>query len=191
VLGTPERVAVSEVREAMRENALSALQTDAKTEKRAQFEAFEFAVAGDVVQVTNGSHQDPDEHTYKVQLDERGVPTSCTCGAYEYHPGACKHMTAVAIREPVLEAARAARDAPQARTPRDTPRPRADGGMIVADDEGVILEDGEDAVDEADRPDDCQCTPRMEDLACHACWMAGFEEPSPDATRMAEVADAE
>lgn len=51
----------------MRENALQALETDEQTEKGAQSKAFEFAVAGDVVRVTSGSHQHPDEYTYMVQ----------------------------------------------------------------------------------------------------------------------------
>jgi hypothetical protein len=112
----------------MRENALQALETDEQTEKRAQSEAFEFAVAGNVVRVTDGSHQHPDEHTDRVQLDERGVPSSCTCKAYESHPGACKHMTAVAIRKPLLEAARAARDAPRIHAIQNTHQLRTDGG---------------------------------------------------------------
>lgn len=118
----------------MRTNALAALDCSEETEKRAQWEGFEFAVDGDVVQVRNTSHDDPTEHTYDVQLDDRDVPASCTCPAYEYHAGACKHMAAVAIREPVLEAARSAR------TPDPDPTPATDGGIIEADDDGVILE---------------------------------------------------
>lgn len=165
----------------MEDNAFQALETDETTEKRAQFEAFEFAVAGDVVRVTNGSHQDPDEHTYKVQLDELGVPTSCTCEAYEYHPNACKHMTAVAIREPVLEAARAARDVAQTPDPDDTLPVRADGGMIVADDDGVIL--NEEADDGDDRPKACSCWDPDGELPCWPCYQAGFESQNPEADR--------
>ncbi|WP_306061847.1 SWIM zinc finger family protein [Natronococcus wangiae] len=39
---------------------------------------------------------------------EDGLPHSCTCSADEHHQGACKHRVAVAIRTPVLEAARTA-----------------------------------------------------------------------------------
>jgi len=35
-----------------------------------------------------------------------GLPHSCPCPADEHYQGACKHRVAVAIRTPILEAAR-------------------------------------------------------------------------------------
>jgi hypothetical protein len=183
----------------MKRHALSVLQTDVKTEKRAQFEAFEFDVDPDrhVVTVRNASHEDPGEHEYEVVLKE-GVPAACECPSCKYHDGACKHMTAVAIREPVMEAGRSRRIS----TPISDAPIRMDGGIeiVVGDDEGVILgEDTDPASDGADlatsgdgdsddsdgstlgwdaaaddRPDPCLCWP---------CYHAGFELPNLNANR--------
>lgn len=90
----------------MSANTLRRLEPDATTEKRAQYEAFQFEIedAG-CVHVRNGSHADPSEHEYTVDFWADGTPTSCTCPAYEHSDGACKHMVAVAIRDPVRDAA--------------------------------------------------------------------------------------
>lgn len=90
----------------MTDNALAVLQFDAQTRNRAQWEAFEFTIeAPGIIEVRNGSYgDDADEHTYRVNV-EGGVPVACECPAFEYQSGACKHMLAVAIREPVLDAA--------------------------------------------------------------------------------------
>lgn len=34
--------------------------------------------------------------------------------------------------------------------------------------------------DTDDRPDNCQCSPLMDDLPCAHCYIDGFEEPNPD-----------
>ncbi|WP_160164236.1 hypothetical protein [Natrialba taiwanensis] len=39
-----------------------------------------------------------------------------------------------------------------------------------------------------ERPDECQCIRAFHDLACFACYRAGFDEPNPDAP---EVSDDE
>jgi hypothetical protein len=65
---------------------------------------------------------------------------------------------AVAIREPVLEAATA------------EPAMRADGGVTV--------ESGE-SDHSNERPDDCDCSPLFEELPCWPCYRDGFEEPNP------------
>jgi hypothetical protein len=89
----------------MQKSLLEVLDADEQVEKRAQWEAFSFRLLGDGdVEVTNGSHENPDNHTYTVHV-EGGIPSDCTCPAWEYQSGACKHMVAVAIREPVLDAA--------------------------------------------------------------------------------------
>ncbi|WP_245998531.1 SWIM zinc finger family protein [Halalkalicoccus subterraneus] len=75
-----------------------------KTVKRAQWESFSFELeAPGLVLVTNDSH-DEDGHSYLVNV-ETDVPVACECKAFEYGNGPCKHMVAVAIREPVLKAA--------------------------------------------------------------------------------------
>ncbi|MFC4249005.1 SWIM zinc finger family protein [Natribaculum luteum] len=114
----------------MSKSVIETLDANEQVEKRAQWEAFEFTVHGDGdVEMVNDSHADADDHTYTVHV-EGGIPSDCECPAWEYQPGACKHMVAVAIREPVLEAA--SREQPV----------RADGGVTLAefttedDDEG-------------------------------------------------------
>ena len=137
---------------------LEVLDADATVEKRASWEAFEFKLLeGGRVEVVNGSHDEPEEHTYTVHV-EGGIPFSCTCPAFEYQDGPCKHLVAVAIREPVLEAA------------SETPAMRADGGVTVEPEES-------DHSDE--RPEDCDCIPLFEELPCWPCYRDGFEEPNP------------
>ena len=137
---------------------LEILDADATIEKRASWEGFEFTLLeGGDVEVVNGSHDEPEEHTYSVHV-ESGIPAHCSCPAWEYQEGACKHMVAVAIREPVLEAA------------SETPAMRADGGMTVEAGENDQLNE---------RPDECDCLPSFEELPCWPCYRDGFEEPNP------------
>jgi uncharacterized protein (DUF736 family) len=89
---------------AMSKSVIETLDADEQVQKRAQWEAFEFTVLADVdVEVVNHSHKDADYHTYTVHV-EGEIASDCTCAAWEYQSGACKHMIAVAIREPVVEA---------------------------------------------------------------------------------------
>jgi len=142
-------------------DVVDVLDADVATEKRAQWEAFEFTVLGDGdVEVVNASHESPDDHTYTVHV-EGGIPSDCTCPAWEYQPGACKHMVAVAIREPVLEAA------------NEEQPVRADGGTATLEEFG-----GDDRDD--DRPDECDCSPNFEGLSCWPCYREGFETPNPN-----------
>lgn len=146
----------------MSKSVLEVLECDEQVQKRAQWEAFSFALLGDGdVEVTNGSHEDADEHTYTVHV-EGGIPSDCSCPAWEYQPGACKHMVATAIREPVIEA-----------VTEDQPV-RADGGVTL---DSFGADDRDD-----DRPEDCDCSPLFEDLACWPCYRDGFEVPNPNAT---------
>ena len=148
----------------MSKSTLEVLEFGEQIAKRASWEAFEFTLLGDGdVEVVNGSHDEPSEHTYTVHV-EGDIPSDCTCPAWEYQDGACKHMIAVAIREPVLEAASA------------EPTMKADGGVTVQEGESD---------DSDERPNDCDCAPTFEDLPCWPCYRDGFEEPNPDA----EVSD--
>jgi len=147
---------------AMSKSVLEVLECDERVEKRAQWEAYSFRLLGDGdVEVVNGSHEDADNHTYTVHV-EGGIPSDCTCPADTYQEGACKHRVAVAIREPVLEAA------------SEQQPVRADGGTATLEEFG-----GDDRDD--DRPEDCDCSPHSEELACWPCYRDGFEEPNPNA----------
>jgi hypothetical protein len=140
-------------------DVLDVLDADEQVEKRAEWEAVSFALLGDCdIEVTNGSHENADKHTYSVHA-EGGIPSDCTCPALEYRSGACKHMMATVIREPVLEAAT-----------EDQPA-RADGGATL---EELSADDRDD-----DRPEDCDCSPRSEGLACWPCYRDGFKKPNP------------
>ena len=78
---------------------------DPKTVKRAQWESFSFELeAPGLIRVINGSHENPEEHSYRVNV-ENGEPVACECKSFQYNDGPCKHAVAVAIREPVLQAA--------------------------------------------------------------------------------------
>jgi hypothetical protein len=137
---------------------LEVLDADTTVEKRASWEAFEFTLLeGGKVKVVNGSHDEPEEHTYTVHV-EGGIPFSCNCPAFEYQEGPCKHMVGVAIREPVLEAASA------------EPQMRADGGVTV---------EAEESDHSDERPDDCDCWDAEQGLPCWPCYRDGFEEPNP------------
>jgi len=146
----------------MSKSVIETLDADEQVQKRAQWEAFEFTVlGGGDVEVVNDSHENADDHTYTVHV-EGGIPSDCTCPADTYQDGACKHRIAVAIREPVLEAAN-----------REQPV-RADGGV-------TLEEFGADDRDD-DRPEDCDCGPHFEDLPCWPCYRDGFENPNRNAT---------
>ncbi|MFC6763573.1 SWIM zinc finger family protein [Natrinema soli] len=86
-----------------------------RTLRRAQYEAFEFELVAQGVLVRNASHANPEDHEYLVTIED-GLPHSCPCPADEHHQGACKHRVAVAIRTPVLEAARNAQRIQRLRT---------------------------------------------------------------------------
>ena len=89
------------------EHPLTQLQTNRRTIKRAQYEAFEFSLTTRGVLVRNASHANPADHEYLVTIQD-GLPTTCECPADEHSEGACKHRVAVVIRRPVLDTAIAA-----------------------------------------------------------------------------------
>ena len=89
------------------EHPLTQLQTNRRTIKRAQYEAFEFSLTTRGVLVRNASHATPADHEYLVAIED-GLPATCECPADEHYESACKHRVAVAIRRPVLDAALAA-----------------------------------------------------------------------------------
>ncbi|MFD1586766.1 SWIM zinc finger family protein [Halorientalis brevis] len=126
---------------------LDRLDFPTRVAKRAQYEAFEFAVIDDGVRVRNCSHADPADHEYTVTVQD-GLPTACTCPADERFDGACKHRVAVAIRSPVLDAA------------RTTP---------VAADGGQASDGSENAGPEID----CDCGELPGEFPCWECVRTG------------------
>jgi hypothetical protein len=77
------------------------------TERRAQWEGFEFRVpAAGRVRVENVSYgEDSDDHVYVVEVAEHVGATSCTCPHREYRSERCKHMAAVENQPAVMQAA--------------------------------------------------------------------------------------
>ena len=105
------------------------------------------------MEATNPSHTDLDDHTYTVHV-EGNIPSNCNCPAWEYQDGSCKHMVAVAIFVPVL-------DAVTAEHGRKTGR----GLMIELDEDNHSNE----------RPDDCDCI-KIGYLSRWPCYRGGFDK---------------
>jgi len=79
-------------------------------EKRAQYERMQFTVCENgYVNVCNQSHNDDSDHTYSVEVSERGA-TGCSCPHYQHRSpeGGCKHMIAVENSPITLSSASAA-----------------------------------------------------------------------------------
>lgn len=121
---------------------------DKKTVKRAQWEAFEFEVESpNHVTVINGSHANPEDHTYGVRVED-GTPVACECAGDTYQDGPCKHRISIAIRQPVIEAA-----SQSTQTPAMT-----DGGRDTQS-----CKNGETGC----------CGPHGDDLSCFECYLEG------------------
>lgn len=129
---------------------LDELSFTSKVAKRAQYEAFEFAIVPDGVRVRNCSHEQPAEHEYTVTVRD-GRPAGCECPADQRFDGACKHRVAVAIRQPIVEAA-------------TTSQVRADGGTVQNDEEPTA---------DADCPEDCECAALPNGFPCWDCVRTG------------------
>ena len=121
--------------------------------KRAQYEAFEFTINDDGVFVRNCSHAEPSDHEYLVRVDD-GMPMQCACPADERLDGACKHRVAVAIREPVLNAAVAASVA-------------ADGGTTE-------MQSRHEETDED--VENCDCADLRDEFPCWECVRTGRKD---------------
>lgn len=156
---------------------LDRLDVSTRALKRAQYEAFDFRLTDGGVTVRNGSHANPDDHVYDVTVTD-GVPTACTCPADDHYETACKHRLAVAIREPVLNAAIASVATATERTQRSkrgcddgtgTRRgPIADGGGVTD-----TSNDDTDAPD-SERAPDCDCPPDQNGFPCWPCVRDGY-----------------
>ncbi|WP_246986858.1 SWIM zinc finger family protein [Halorientalis marina] len=135
-------------------NPLEQLEFTTRVAKRAQYEAFEFALTPKGVSVRNCSHANPADHEYLVTISD-GLPSACTCPADERFDGACKHRIAVAIREPLLDAARAEQMA-------------ADGGTATSP-----SDDGMDMTDPDASDNTCDCSALSDDFPCWECVRTG------------------
>ncbi|WP_254544605.1 SWIM zinc finger family protein [Halomarina pelagica] len=136
----------------MATHLLTQLEPTTRTIKRAQYEAFEFQLRPTGVLVRNGSHATPEEHEYLVRMHD-GVPVRCTCPADRTYSGACKHRIAVAIRQPVLQAA----------SEREL---KADGGTTL--DPG-----SDDEHDETTDNEECECSGLDDAFPCWECYQTG------------------
>ncbi|WP_211195003.1 SWIM zinc finger family protein [Halorhabdus amylolytica] len=116
--------------------------------------------------------------TYGVDLREE----RCTCPDHEYREARCKHIRraefATGERTIPSWADTGAIDEQLGDHVEATPQvAAADGGIIIASDDGEILEP--DIKDDG-RPDDCECGEwnTDADLPCFACYREGFETPA-------------
>ena len=113
--------------------------------KRAQYEAFAFALVDGNVQVRNESHPGSHNHEFRVTIQD-AVPVACKCPADEAYDGPCKHRVSVAIRPRILEVVA-------------TVQLVADGGRNVDD-------HPPSAGPADDPPEGCDC----DDLGAFPCW---------------------
>jgi len=108
----------------------------------------------------------------------------CTCPDHQHRAARCKHIRRVAFAT--------GEEAIPAWVDRDSVDSQlgehvdgevrfaaADGGIVVADDDAEIIDEGDGTKgDSRERPDDCECR-RFDtdgvDLACWACYREGFE----------------
>lgn len=117
---------------------------DPNTIKRAQWEAFQFDLeTPGLIRVTNGSYENPEDHSYLVNI-ETDTPVACQCKAFQYQERPCKHMVAVAIRQPVLKAAQT-----------------------------VVIPDGGTGMETCQNGQTGCCGPDGDDLPCFECYREG------------------
>jgi len=129
---------------------------------------------GDVYSVTTESGSE-----YRVDA-RKG---RCTCPDHQYREVECKHLRRTAFvtgERPIPAWVDADEvDAQLGEHVEETPK-------VAATDGGVTLDSfGADNRDD-DRPEDCDCSPHFERLACWPCYRDGFEEPNPHATGESE-----
>lgn len=129
--------------------------------KRAQYEAFEFTVMSDGVLVRNCSHADPDNHEYRVTV-ENGTPVDCECPADRKYERACKHRVAVAIRPPIIDAV-------------------ISRAVTVTSEEGTIMaeSDVEHAETQTEEPG---CPDCVGEFPCWECYRTGQKDFPEEST---------
>ena len=143
-----------------------------KNKLRAEWEGFEFRVpTPGSVRVENASYgNESDEHVYVVSV-EGGIPSDCTCPAWEYHnpEDDCKHMIAVENQSAVVIAASVSGSDRQIAT---------DGGEV---DTSGYVDLGELHERTTERPDRCRCDEQLSaDTVCSPCLQANFGTPNSE-----------
>lgn len=124
--------------EGLQARIVATLDVDADTIKRVRWGNWRFRVTKPFhIRVTNAAWGvEADEHTYEVAIAKKPgpdvfAPVTCSCPAYTYHDGDCKHQLAVAAvgGPPII------------------------GGAVVADQRDVADdENGNDPAGESDAP---------------------------------------
>jgi len=160
-------------------STVAELEFDNNTSKRVAYSEWEFTIVAPFeIEVRNATYGPfEDEHTYRVMIDERGIPVSCTCPGFKHHHGpngrVGKHMLAVAaIGGPTLL------DAAAAFSPHTTPsgdpetetiadRSESDGGSPTAETEPETCPNGNARCD----------GPDGDGLSCFDCYR-GRESPT-------------
>ncbi|WP_136592183.1 SWIM zinc finger family protein [Salinigranum halophilum] len=142
---------------------LAQLDFSSRVRKRAQYEALEFSLVPEGVQVRNGSYADPENHEYVVTV-RGGVPVACTCPADTRFDEACKHRVAVAMRRPILDVAVQAQVV-------------ADGGRTTSASRTSGHSRHESSAElETTDPDHCEVCAALDALPCWDCFRARFGE---------------
>ena len=148
------------------------LSFDTKTAKRVAYSQWEFTVVGPYeIEVCNASYGYlKDEHTYRVMIDEEGVPVSCTCKGFKHYHSpngrVGKHMLAVATvgGRTLLEAARefSPHSTPLGETDTETvaEKLKPDGGTVATETEPETCPNGDPYCD----------GPMSDDLPCFDCF---------------------
>lgn len=158
---------------------LEHLDFSSRTRKRAEWEAFEFAVVGPYqVRVTNASYgKDKHEHAYVVGIEDRDgvlVPAECECPADIHGDRDCKHRLSIVIRggSLIMSAAAAYEPptgtgaTPKVETVADKLRP--DGGALPGP---VPVEPPEPTP-----ADDKGCWCEAHDMPCFDCYRDGSRD---------------
>lgn len=150
------------------------LDFNAITAKRVAWGDWEFTVVAPfTVEVANASYGFlKDEHTYRVTVDDDGVPESCNCPGFEHHFGpkgmADKHMVALAtVAGPVV--IEVARNYPNSTGEAEELVP--DGGAIGSQGRG---DSGHQQDFTEDECDDCADLP--DDFPCANCYISGRKD---------------
>jgi len=146
---------------------------DTKTAKSVGWSEWAFKIVAPFeIEVQNLSYGYlAEDHTYRVMVDEQGVPVSCTCPGYKHYHGpndrVGKHMLAVAtVGGPtLLEAARAFPPNHESKTPAGT----------AALSEKMKPDGGRDVVENTTDIECAECA-SLSGLSCFDCVLAGRRE---------------
>lgn len=186
------------------------------TVKRAYWENLQVAPCPDAnhLNVCNYSHpiEEKQDHTHTVTI-ENGMPVACTCAAFEYNEGLCKHCLACAADADAIEIADTSEHAAKVVTDGGTTDPLGDvdrtGDCEYCHDTGttdngtpcficlsvtdspaqphqsaaVVTDGGQEAFD----PDAETVTDAWEDTFLSTSW--GYDQTNVELAQIVEVSD--